>query len=188
MNQEIFDPYEAQRYMGFRRQRLVRVPETVTDPDAIALWNSVMSAVYSYNEKVLPVPITASRSLGDAVQKIMTDEAHVMAKFGRPKLTAKEVYEAIHMSRATWGRIMRGEMSDVERGNVFALALGLKLNTEQTQELLYSAGFALNFSLELDAAIMYFIKNEIYDIEYIYGILSQFSDIKNGLDCFRFRT
>lgn len=187
MNQEIFDPYEAQRYIGFKRKRLAPIPEDVTDPKAIELWNAVMSAVYSYNEKVLPVPMTATRSLGDTVQKFMTDERHVKAKFGKSKLTAKEVYESIHMSRATWGRIMRGELPDVERGNVFALALGLRLNTEQTQELLYSAGFALNFALELDAAIMYFIKNEIYDIECIYSTLSRFSDISNGLDCFRFR-
>lgn len=188
MNQEIFDPYEAKRYMGIKYSAPLRKPANLTDPDAIQLWETVMVSVFAYDKKILSAPVTASRSLGDTVQKFMTDEARIQRKFNQSKLTAKQVYESIHMSRPTWGRITGGSLTDIERGNVFAIALGLRLNEEEVQELLYSAGFALNYSLELDAAIMYFIKKEIYDIEYIYGVLSQFSDIRNGLDCFRFKS
>ncbi|MBQ5793629.1 MAG: helix-turn-helix domain-containing protein [Clostridia bacterium] len=187
MHQEIFDPYEAKRYMGITSSKPAHVPDHVTDPDAVALWNTVMVSVSSYDKKILPVPMTVSRSLGDAVQRFMTDSARIQQKFGCAKISAKQVYESIHMSRPTWNRITGGQQIDVERGNVFAIALGLRLDEQEVQELLYSAGFALNYSLELDAAIMYFIKKGIYDVEYIYRILSQFSDIKNGLDCFCFR-
>lgn len=81
---------------------------------------------------------------------------------------------------------MNGQLPDIERGNVFAIALALKLDEDELIQLLYSAGFALNYSLHLDAAVMYFIKQGIYDIEHIYNVLSQFSDITNGLDCFTF--
>lgn len=187
MQQDIFDPYEAKRYIGVKSSKPARVPESVTDPDAVALWNTVMVSVSLYDQKILPMPMTVSRSLGEAVQRFMTDSVRVNKKFGCDKISAKQVYESIHMSRPTWNRITGGQQLDVERGNVFAIALGLRLDEQEVQELLYSAGFALNYRLELDAAIMYFIKKEIYDVDYIYRILSQFSDIKNGLDCFKFR-
>ena len=187
MQFEIVDPYRLKTFMGTECSKPARPPKDVTDPDALALWNEVMVNVSSYGRKILPMPITATRSLGDTVQKFLNDPERNERKFGQEKLTAKQVYESIGMSRATWGRLTGGKDTDVERGNVFAIAIGLRLNEAEVQELLYSAGFALNYSLELDAAMMYFIKQEIYDMKYIHDVLSKFSNIDNGLDCFRLR-
>lgn len=185
MRQIILDPYEAKIFIGTKCSVPKSVPAQLTDEQAIALWKTVMVSVTTIEGETVPVPMTASMSLSMTIQKFMEDQNRVKRKFGRSKVSAKQIYESIGMSRSTWGRIMRGELLDIERGNVFALAIALRLNTTETQELLYSAGFALNFGLELDAAIMYFIKHEIYDYSYICSVLSKFSDVKNGLDNFR---
>ena len=53
-------------------------------------------------------------------------------------------------------------------------------------KLLYAAGFAVNYGHELDCANMYFIKNEIYDINVITRTVSKFCDIRSGFDKFTF--
>ena len=137
-------------------------------------------------EIVLNAPVTASRSLADKIIEFMEDEDHIFYAFDGDRPKAKDIYKGARLSKSTWGRIMTGELSDVERGNVFAIALALRLNEEQTVELLKSAGFLLNYELELDAAVMYFIKKEERDLDKIWRVLGQFSNVKNGLDCFVF--
>ena len=187
MQFEIVDPYRLKKNLGTKCSKPAALPKGLTDPDAIALWNEVMVDVSSYEREVLSKPKTATSSLRDTILKLMNDSERIERKFGQEKLTAKQVYESIGMSRATWGRLTGGKDTDVERGNIFAIAIGLRLDDTEVQELLYSAGFALNYGLELDAAIMYFIKQEIYDMKYIHDVLSKFSNIDNGLDCFRLR-
>ena len=62
----------------------------------------------------------------------------------------------------------------------------LQKRSPQTAELLYAGGFVLNYEHELDCAMMYFIKQGIYDLRLITSTLSQFCDIKNGFDKFTF--
>lgn len=185
---EIFDPYEAKNLMGYQISTPRALPNKPLDETATDLWNNVMISVRNGSKTVLPRPETATYSLGEFIRKIMEDEERSIEKFGVRKLTAAMVYTNAKMSRSAWSRLMNGHLPDIERGNVFAIALALKLNEDELIEMLYSAGFALNYALHLDAAIMYFIKNGIYDIELIYNTLSQFSDIINGLDCFTFNS
>ncbi len=49
------------------------------------------------------------------------------------------------------------------------------------------AGHAINYELDPDAAMMYFINREIYNMKYICSVLGNFSDVTNGLDCFAFQ-
>ena len=166
----------------------MRVSAGVVDPDAIALWEDVMREVKTKDGKtVLETPTTASRLLADKIIEFMEDEDHIFYAFDGNKPKAKDIYTSAGFGKSTWGRIMSGELSDIERGNVFALALALRLNEEQTEELLHSAGFCLNYGLDLDRAVMYFIRKEERDLKKIWRILGEFCNVKNGLDCFIFR-
>ena len=181
---EIFDPYEAKNLMGYRVSNPKALPNKELDETAVDLWNNTMISVKNGTKTVLSRPETATYSLSEYIRKIMDDEERTFERFGVKKLKAAMVYTNARMSRSAWSRLMNGQLPDIERGNVFAIALALKLDEDELIHLLYSAGFALNYSLHLDAAIMYFIKKGIYDTELIYKTLSQFSDITNGLDCF----
>ena len=185
-----FDPYEAEASNKYDFSPPAHIDKSITDETAVRLWNTVMRKVTEKNDhdKVLFKPAgTASSSLARKIQQFLDDSDHIDNKFYGEPPKMKEIYKAAKFSSSKWGRIMSGELADVERGNAFALAVALRLNTEQTEELLYSAGFALNYELDLDAAMMFFIKQEIYDLDYIFSVLECFSNIKNGLDCFVFQ-
>ncbi|MBR4942935.1 MAG: hypothetical protein IKZ28_02795 [Clostridia bacterium] len=166
----------------------LRVSKGVTDPEAVELWETVMREVKTKDGKtLLETPTTPSRLLADKIIEFMNDEDHIFYAFDGDKPKAKDIYKAARFGKSTWGRIMAGELSDLERGNVFALALALRLNEEQTADLLHSAGFCVNYGLDLDAAVMYFIRKEERDLDKIWRILGEFCNVKNGLDCFIFR-
>jgi len=186
---EYFDPFEIREEKGYAIGKPATVPGEIEDEDAKALWCDIMRKATDKDGKtcVPTTTVTASASLAKAIAEILDDEEHIARKFGYERPTAQQIYTTAKFSKSKWGRINGGGLPDIERGNVFALAVALRLDTDQTERLLYSAGFALNYDLDLDRAMMYFIKKEIYDMEYIFKVLGQFSNIKNGLDCFVFR-
>lgn len=157
------------------------------DPLAEELWNTVICRVEKDGGTVLDDPETASAKLSDKINFFMSDSRHIDEKFDGEKPTGKEIYEAAGISKSSWGRIKSGALVDLERGNVFALAVALRLNEEETEQLLHSAGYCINYELELDCAIMFFIRREIYDMKKIRETLGRFSNIDNGFDCFTFR-
>lgn len=184
---EYIDPYDLDEGLVKGNPEGGIDPE-ITDEKALELWRTVMRTVK--NEKgdvVLKSADTVSQVFSRKVTDILNDEEHMNRKFPGKRPTVREIYTAAKFSKSKWGRMTGGDLCDLERGNVFAAAVALRLDEKQTVELLYSAGFALNYELDLDAAIMYFIKQEIYDLDYIYSVLSHFSDITNGLDCFMFQ-
>ena len=187
-NIEYFDPYEANtKDYEFSDPHKINIK--TDDPIVVEMWETIMRRVVDKRSKkvVIGPPDTISLSFAKKILEFMNDEDHIKAKFDEEPPKAMDIYKAAKFSKSKWGRIMSGEMLDIERGNAFAVAIALRLNTEQTEELLYSAGFAINYELDLDAAMMYFIKKEFYNMDFICSVLSSFSNIKNGLDCFIFQ-
>ena len=187
---EYFDPYEAEAENNCDFSSPLHLDKGIKNDMAIALWNTVMRKATAKDDRsrvLLRHANTASLSFAKKIQQFMNDKDHIYNKFEDKAPKASDIYKAARFSSSKWGRIMSGEMTDIERGNAFAVAIALRLDTAQTEELLYSAGFAINYELDLDAAMMFFIKKEIYDTDYIYSVLECFSNIKNGLDCFIFQ-
>lgn len=187
---EYFDPYEAEAENSCVFSAPKKIDKGITHYMAIELWNTVMRKAIDKDDpkNVLLRPSnTTSMAFAAKIQEFMNDEYHIYKKFEDVPPKASDIYQAAKFSSSKWGRIMSGELLDIERGNAFAVAVALRLDTKQTEELLYSAGLAINYELDLDAAMMFFIKKEIYDLDYIYSVLKCFSNIKNGLDCFIFQ-
>ena len=186
---EVFDPHEVEQapHSQYRFGAPEKPEGQIEDARAIELWNTVMRPVFEKKKRVLRTPDNVSQVLARKVYEFRYDTEHTGRKFDHDNLTAKEVFEAAGFSKSKWNRINGGRLTDVERGNVYALAIALRLDADQTAELMYAAGLAINYELDLDAAMMYFINREIYDMEYICSVLSNFSDVTNGLDCFAFQ-
>lgn len=159
----------------------------VKNATAQDLWKSVMcSWKNAKGEIVLNTPDTPSCAFGSKIAEFLDDEAHIDKKFSGERPKVQQIYKAALFSKTKWNAVTGGKIADLEKGNVFAVAVALRLDEKQTEELLHSAGFCLNYEHALDVAMMYFIHNEIYDMEKIMAILGEFSNVKNGLDCFVF--
>lgn len=175
-----------ERAEGYEYRQSRRLCGNVTDPAARELWDTVMTNVSKNGKTVLYSPDTASSVLAKKIDFYMNDPEHIYNRFTDEKPTGKQIYKAAGFSRSKWNRILSGELADIERGNAFALAVALRLDEEQTEDFLHAAGFSLNYEIDLDCAIMYFIRKGIYDMPRICAVLSKFSNITNGLDCFAF--
>lgn len=187
---EYFDPYEAKDDKSCTFSEPSKINGSITNPEAIALWNEVMREARSLSDRkkvLLRRPSTASMSFAGKIQQFLDDKEGMLYRFDEENVTIADIYKAAKFSKSKWCRIMSGKLLDIERGNAFSIAIALHLNVDETEELLYSAGFAINYELDLDAAMMFYIRRQIYDLDRIYATLSCFSDIKNGLDCFAFK-
>ncbi|WP_329778709.1 macro domain-containing protein [Allisonella histaminiformans] len=78
--------------------------------------------------------------------------------------TDVEVYKKANISRKLFSKIRTGRGYMPGKRTILALAIGLELNMEETENLLEHAGFALSQSILSDVIVKYFISHKKYDI------------------------
>lgn len=78
--------------------------------------------------------------------------------------TDVEVYKKANISRKLFSKIRTGRGYMPGKRTILALAIGLELSVEETENLLEHAGFTLSKSILSDVIVEYFIRNKKYDI------------------------
>ena len=187
---EYFDPSEVSEIKG------ASVRELAFPRDLDATATDLAHKVWAFSKRritdrfgnvILGAADTMTTAFAKKIEDFLSDEEHLAKNFDGKRPTDQMMADRAGFSRPKWNRLTSATHLDIERGNAFAVAIALKLDEEQTVELLYAGGFVLNYEHELDCVMMYFIKNGIYDIKLITSTLSQFCDIKNGFDKFTFK-
>jgi len=92
-------------------------------------------------------------------------------------LSDPEVYKRANLDRRLFSKIRSNPDYQPAKGTVLALSIALRLNLDQTTDLLRLAGFALSPSSKSDLIVEYFITREIYDIYMLNEMLFEF-DLK----------
>lgn len=80
------------------------------------------------------------------------------------KLHEVKVYKKANISRQLFSKIRSNDDYHPERDTIFALAIGMGLNVEETGELLEKGGYIFNEDNKRDIIIQYFLSKQIYDI------------------------
>ena len=75
-----------------------------------------------------------------------------------------EVYKRANINRKLFSKIRCGDGYMPSKKTVLALAIALRLNIDETQDILACAGYALSHSVKFDVIVEFFIVHEMFDV------------------------
>ena len=106
-----------------------------------------------------------SESLEDALKEIYTDsfEKHLQQLINKKGLKNSEVYATANISKQYFSKLLKGQVKP-SKEKMLALAVGLRLNLDETIDFLRIAGYALSPISQTDKIVEYFIEHEDYNV------------------------
>lgn len=165
-------PHFRRRFENYIREESFSAAEKEVEPDSLMTGAAAsMDLFVSCDEAP-----SAARIEGDLGEFLKQHES-TFSEFLLDLLKERdgkdsEVYKRAEISKQLFSKIMSNKDYKPTKDTAIQLAIGLKLDLNQTQKLLKKAGYALTRSSKADLVVEYCIKNKIYSVTFINEALS----------------
>ena len=115
------------------------------------------------------------RKLEDLMAELDEDFSEcVMRHIVQKDYSYPDVYKRANIDRKLFSKIKNKKGYQPGKNTAIAIAIGLRLNLDETKDLLGKAGYALTHSSKTDVIIEYFLEQGNYDIHEINEVLFEF--------------
>lgn len=90
-------------------------------------------------------------------------EKHLQQLINKKGLRNSEVYAAANISKQYFSKLLKGQVKP-SKDKMLALAVGLRLNMDETADFLRIGGYALSPISQTDTVVEYFIRKQEYNV------------------------
>lgn len=152
----------------------------VREIDSELHYESTLTSKHSMSKHLMNAETVAfdkqkQRKLEDIVNYLGESFSQMLFRLiDQKNLNDPEVYKRANVSKQTFSKIRNLPDYTPKKSTVVALAISLKLNLDETKDLLQKAGYALSNNSKFDVIITYFIESGMYDIFEINEVLFKY--------------
>ena len=159
-NEKYWEPPEKDQMPGVEQSSIESI-----EPADLEEADSKNGRVFSGKEPVSLEDLI--REVGETFQEVL------FRRIDERGMTDVDVYNRANMDRKLFSKIRSNPAYHPRKNTVLALAIALRLNMEETKDLLSRAGYAFSPGSKSDVIIRYFIERGVYDINLINIVLDE---------------
>lgn len=123
--------------------------------------NNEITNTKKYIEELNEIEESINETFSQAVQAIARKKS----------LSFVDIYKRVGIDRRIFSKLKKNDRYQPSRGTAILIAIGLRLNVTETNELIMRAGYSLSHSRIEDLIVEFFIERKIYDLYLINLVL-----------------